>query len=361
MDVHKSSDPERTVMVAMSGGVDSSAAALLLLEEGYRVVGVTMCLGLKGTGRGGPPSCCGPEAVEDARRVCEKLGVKHHVLDFSREIEALVIQPFVREYMQGKTPNPCIWCNQFLKFGKLLSIAQSLRCRYLATGHYARIEERDGIHRLLKPKDVKKDQTYFLYRLQREKLPFVLFPLAEHTKEEVREKVKKAGLHIHNKRQSQDICFIPEGDYRHLIRSRVSTSAPGPIVDRNGKVLGEHQGVSFYTVGQRKGLRLPGPQPWYVIAIRSRVNQVVVGSREDLLASGLRAGQVNLLVDALPQKAFAKLRSSHRETLCRAEYDGEKLEVRFDHKQEFVNPGQSVVLYDKKEVLGGGIIEKTFL
>ncbi len=354
----KKMDSAHTVMVAMSGGVDSSAAALILLEKGYHVIGVTMCLGIKCESTSSSPSCCGPEAVGDARRVCGNLGIKHYVLDFSHELENMIIQPFIREYTQGRTPNPCIWCNQFLKFGKLLSIARSANCRFLATGHYARIEEREGAYLLLKPKDVKKDQTYFLYRIERDLLPNVIFPLSDLKKEDVREKVRKAGLHVHHKPQSQDICFIPKGDYRSLISSRMNALESGEIVDKSGKVLGKHKGVFFYTIGQRKGLGIPGSHPWYVLAIQPEKNRVVVGRREELQSRGLCAGKVNFLVDALPSKAWVKLRSSHREVSSQVSFDGEKLEVLFDRNQEFVTPGQSVVLYEDNVVLGGGIIEE---
>lgn len=349
----------KKVAVAMSGGVDSAVAALLLRNSGHEVVGVTMCLGVV-PAAGEKAKCCGPREVEDARGVCEALGIRHCVVDFAAELEARVIAPFVAEYLRGRTPNPCVVCNRTLKFGSLLRKALAWGFDGLATGHYARIE-REGARYLLKtPKDRRKDQTYFLHALPKEALPRLLFPLAGYTKDEVRAIATEARLPIYDKPESQDICFMPAKGHEAFLRSRAVPIEAGEIIDRAGMVLGRHRGIACYTIGQRAGLGISSPMPLYVLAIDAVQNRLVVGEKAELKSDGLIADQVNCLVDAFPEEAWAKIRYAHRPAKCRVFDRGERLTVRFSEPQEAVAPGQSVVLYDGSTVLGGGIIQEVF-
>ena len=344
---------KKKVAVAMSGGVDSSAAAFLLKEMGYEVVGITMCLGVK-TPDDKRAGCCGKEAIDDAKKVCNRLKISHYAMDFSRELEEKVIGPFVEEYLKGRTPNPCVSCNRYLKFGSLLDKIKIMGFDCLATGHYAKVEDRT----LKKPKDAGKDQTYFLYYIKKDSLSSILFPLEDLTKKEVRKIAGKANLPVAEKPQSRDICFIPEGNYKNFIMARVKNIKPGPILDLEGNILGEHRGTVFYTIGQRGGLGMGGGNPFYVISINPLKNQVVVGSNSDLNSRGLIAGRINLLVEQLPDVVFAKIRYTHKEAECRISRKGSKLRVIFNRQQRAVTPGQSVVFYKDEKVLGGGIIEE---
>lgn len=347
----------KKVLVAMSGGVDSSVAALLLKQDGCEVTGVTMCLGVQYAGDD-QPRCCGADAVDDARKVCERIGIQHHVIDFTQEMKEEVIRRFVREYRRGRTPNPCIDCNRYLKFGYLLALARSMGFDCLATGHYARIEM-DAIGlRLMKPRDRAKDQTYFLYPIRKEDLPAVLFPLGDRTKQEVRSLACEAGLPVAAKAESQDICFVPRTGYREFIRDLAGPSEPGTIVDTAGRERGRHRGIHSYTVGQRTGLGISAPAPLYVVALDSENNRIVVGEKKDLLASGLRAADVNLLAECWPERAEAKIRYRKRASSCRVNQDGHSLWIRFDEPQESITPGQAMVLYRGEEVIGGGVIEE---
>lgn len=336
----------------MSGGVDSSVACLLLKEAGFEVIGVTMCLG---EGR-----CCGAKAVEDAQAVCRTLGVPHFVLDFSKEMEDVVIANFVAEYSRGRTPNPCILCNRHLKFGKLLAHARALGCDFLATGHYALKEERNGEYLIRRPKDRKKDQTYFLSGIPRETLPYILFPLGEYTKEEVRAIARGAHLPVADKPQSQDLCFVPRGRYREFLARYLGEEKPGNIVTKEGRVLGKHQGIFHYTIGQRKGLGIRAPYPLYVIAIRPERNEIVVGRRKDLLSSGLFASSCNWLREDLPERALVQVRYQHHPRPCRVKRMNGGAEILFDEPVEMVTPGQMAVLYEGDILLGGGIIEEVW-
>jgi len=344
-------------MAAMSGGVDSSVAAFLLKEKGYEVVGLTMCLGIKDVGQDSP-RCCGAKAIEDAKRVCDKIGIPHYVMDFSKDLEEKVIGKFVDEYLRGRTPNPCVECNRFIKFGALLEKALSLGFDYLATGHYARIEIRDDKYFLKRPKDRVKDQTYFLYPIKYNYLGSILFPLSSLTKEEVRRIARDVNLPVADKPQSQDICFIPKRDYRRFIMERIKEIKPGPILDLQGNVLGEHKGIIFYTVGQREGLGISYKSPLYVIDIDEQRNAIIAGERQYLRAKGLIAGDLSLFCEVFPQTVDAKIRYNHKESPCRIVSSNSKVEAVFEEEQEAVTPGQSVVFYNKDTVLGGGIIEK---
>ncbi|MEW6666477.1 MAG: tRNA 2-thiouridine(34) synthase MnmA [Thermodesulfobacteriota bacterium] len=346
----------KKIAVAMSGGVDSSLAALLLKEKGYEVRGITMCLGVKDAPRG-KARCCGPEAVEDARRVCEKLAIPHHVMDYSSELEEQVISRFVSSYAAGTTPNPCIDCNRYLKFGTLLQRVRAMGFDYLATGHYAGVEKTGSGYRMKKAMDRRKDQTYFLYPIRREDLGSVLFPLAQLTKEEVRIKAQAAGLPVAAKPGSQDICFVGRNEHGAFVASRVTASGPGPITDRSGRILGIHSGIVHYTIGQRGGLGIASKTPLYVCAIDARENRIVVGERKDLKARGLVAVDLNLLVWPWPETVFAKIRYRKEEFPCSVSREEDRVSVTFASEQEAVAPGQAVVFYDGDVVLGGGTIE----
>lgn len=355
---HSENIMRKKVLVAMSGGVDSSVAALLLKENGYAVTGVTMCLGIREDGE--RTRCCGVDAIDDAKHVCNQLQIPHFVFDFAQEMEELVINKFAAEYQRGKTPNPCIDCNRYLKFGLLLGKAHGLGCDYLATGHYARIEKRTDTWHLMRPKDRIKDQTYFLYPIKTGDLPSILFPLGSLNKEEVRTMAKKAGLHVAHKTESQDICFVTQGDYRQFFLERNISSAEGNIVDMAGNILGRHRGIIFYTIGQRGGLGISSKTPLYVVEIDTRKNQVIVGEKKALQAKGLIAGDINLLTDELPIEVEAKIRYRKKPARCKISPEGKNLKVIFKETQESITPGQAVVLYAGDEVLGGGVIEEVF-
>jgi tRNA-specific 2-thiouridylase len=345
--------------VAMSGGVDSAVAALLLRDGGHEVAGVTMCLGVT-PAEGGRAKCCGPREIEDAQKVCRALGIRHYVVDFAADLEEQVIRPFVAEYLRGRTPNPCVACNRAIKFGSLLKKALAWGFDGLATGHYARIESADGGYLLKTPKDKRKDQTYFLHAIPRTSLAKILFPLAGYTKDEVRGIAQQAGLPVFDKPESQDICFIPLEGHGAFLRSRGAGIEPGDIVDRGGRILGQHRGIACYTIGQRGGLGVSSPAPLYVLAIDAPHNRLVVGGKTDLRAEGLISDQVNRLVDSFPEEARAKIRYAHRAARCRISEEDGRLTVRFAEPQEAAAPGQSVVLYDGETVLGGGIIREVF-
>jgi tRNA-specific 2-thiouridylase len=304
--------------------------------------------------------CCGPQEIEDARSVCHALGIRHYVVDFAADLEEKVIRPFVGEYCRGRTPNPCVACNRWIKFGSLLEKALAWGFDGIATGHYAATEEKNGLYRLKIPKDRRKDQTYFLYAIPKETLGKVLFPLAEYGKDEVREIAQGANLPVFDKPESQDICFIPAEGHAAFLRGRAAVIEPGEIVDRDGRGIGRHEGIACYTIGQRSGLGISSPVPLYVTAIDAARNRLVVGEKRELLSEGLTADQVNCLVDAFPEEAWGKIRYAHRAARCRISQNGGCLTVRFTEPQEAVSPGQSIVLYDNETVLGGGIIQEVF-
>ena len=346
----------KKVLVAMSGGVDSSVAAILLKNEGYDVSGVTMCLGV----RGGEDKarCCGAAAVDDAKRVCDRLKIPHYVLDYADQLEKMVIAQFISEYLRGRTPNPCVNCNRYLKFGSLLERAKALGFDYLATGHYAAIEKNDTGFCLKRPRDRKKDQTYFLYPIPYDGLRSILFPLASLTKEDVRKLAKNYSLPVAEKQESQDICFVTQNNYQAFLSERVKDIIPGSIEDMEGNILGRHQGIIFYTVGQRGGLGISHRTPLYVISIDAEGNRVVVGEKKDLKARGLVAGNLNILVHSLPLQVHAKIRYRKREAPCGVTLENDKVRVIFAEEQEAITPGQSVVFYANDCVLGGGVIEE---
>lgn len=350
----RTSGMKKKVMVGLSGGVDSAVAASLLKDQGYETVGVTMCLGVAPS-PGGKIKCCGPEEIEDAKRVCRAMGIRHYILDFARELEEDVIEPFVSDYRLGITPNPCVACNRLIKFGALLDKALAVGFDFLATGHYAGITEIKSGPALIKAKDKRKDQTYFLYAIEQKALKNVIFPLADLTKDEVRKIAIEKNLPVSNKAESQDICFVPSGGINDFMKGRFNHE-PGDIVDIKGRKIGRHKGIASYTVGQRTGLGISSPVPLRVISIDAQKNLIVAGERRYLFARGLVADNLNMFTKDLPEMITGKIRYAHRPAACRAEIAGGALVVTFEEPQESITPGQSIVLYDGETVLGGGVI-----
>jgi len=337
--------------VALSGGVDSSVAALLLKEADYEVMGIHMRLW------DSPQS---EYQAHRAEKICRILDIPCHQVDLQKKFESRVVDYFCREYQQGRTPNPCVACNQHIKFGLLLDKALSLGTDYLATGHYAGVEHsRDG-HRLLKAADTGGDQSYFLYTLTREKLGHVLFPLAEHSRDEVKQMAKQAGLPT-AARSSQDICFISRKNYGAFLSRRFS-STPGDVVDTRGKRLGQHRGIAFYTIGQRHGLGLASGKPLYIIRIEPESNRIVVGHEKELYSRKLAAQNLNWISGKAPREPVtvtAKIRYKSKEAEAIVFPRNDSMDVHFAQPQKAVTPGQAIVFYNAGEVLGGGIIESS--
>ena len=390
----------KTVVVGMSGGVDSSVAAYLLKEQGYNVVGVTMQIWQEEEAYSTPEDggCCGLSAVEDARRVADELGIPFYVMNFRDEFRHHVIDYFIDEYFRGRTPNPCIACNRYVKWESLLKRSLSIGADYIATGHYARIEKlENGRYTIRRSATLEKDQTYALYNLSQEQLAKTLMPCGDYSKEEIREMAERIGLPIANKPDSQDICFVPDGDYASFIKNEIDLRTlnlndgepvrenaceeneknsftsegtskneykrkmeSGNFVTRKGDIVGEHKGIVHYTVGQRKGLGLSMGHPVFVLEIRPETNEVVIGTYEESLVDTLVADQINFMsISDLtkPGRVLAKIRYNHPGAWCTVEKTGvDEITCRFEEPQRAVTPGQAVVLYDGDYVLGGGTI-----
>ncbi|MGA2587297.1 MAG: tRNA 2-thiouridine(34) synthase MnmA [Candidatus Aminicenantales bacterium] len=363
----KSGNSKGVVGVAMSGGVDSSVAAALLKGQGYDVIGVTMnlfSLPREACRSENLRSCCGWKAQEDANRVAIALGIPHFVVDFRPEFEASVIADFCREYRRGRTPNPCIRCNRFIKFGLLLERVKALGADFVATGHYAigGVDPASGRRLLRKGIDAAKDQSYFLYPLMQAELTRTLFPVGEYTKEQIRGLAAEYNLPVAEKAESQEICFIPDDDYPRFLKERWPDAfRSGPIVDTRGKKIGTHGGIAHFTIGQRRGLGIAAPHPLYVVAIDVGKNTIVAGKNEDLYRRGLEASDVNWISGegpAEPRAARARIRYKHVEAPATiTPRDSGKVLVEFEKTQRAITPGQAVVFYDGDIVLGGGIID----
>lgn len=357
---------DKSVVIGMSGGVDSSVAAYLLKTQGYRVIGVTMNIWHE-TGN----AVNMENAAEDAAKVAAALGIEHHVVDFGDVFKEKIVCNFVNEYEHGRTPNPCLRCNRYVKWEALLGWAKQAGADYVATGHYASVVKLGNGRYALKKAASAKDQTYALYALNQEQLSRTLMPLAAYTKDEIRAIAEKIGLSVADKPDSQDICFIPDGDYKAFLERFTGTKMPeGNFVDREGNVIGRHKGLNGYTVGQRKGLNLSMGRPVFVTELRPDTNEVVIGDNQDVFGNKLIAAETNWLAIPKPDKpirTMAKIRYAHKGAPCTVtvknlpEY-GEIAEVIFDEPQRAITPGQAVVFYgyegDENIVVGGGVIIK---
>lgn len=351
-------------MVGMSGGVDSSVAAWLLKEQGYEVIGITMQIWPEEKSEdveenGG---CCGLSAVEDARRVAQQLSIPHYVMNFRQEFQKKVIDYFMDEYLHGRTPNPCIACNRYVKWEALLERSLSIGADYIATGHYAQVEQlSNGRYAVKKSATAAKDQTYALYNLTQKQLSHTLMPVGAYTKEEIRTFAKKLGLLVAKKPDSQEICFVPDKDYARFIEEHAKVKIPkGNFVWTDGTVIGQHKGITHYTIGQRKGLGLSMGRPVVVTKIRPETNEVVIGETTDVFCQTLYANRLNWMATEAPigeQRFWAKIRYHHGGAPCMVHIcEDDKVECIFEEPVRAVTPGQAVVFYDGEYVAGGGTI-----
>ncbi|HEX6971881.1 MAG TPA: tRNA 2-thiouridine(34) synthase MnmA [Limnochordia bacterium] len=355
----------KRVVVAMIGGVDSSVAAALLVRAGYDCIGITMQLWSRERPAHGESGCCSLSAVEDARRVASTLGIPYYVVNFAQRFDEEVIERFVAAYLAGETPNPCIECNERIKFGLLWEKAADLCADYVATGHYARVgfDPERGRYVVRRAVDPRKDQSYTFHGLTQSRLEHILTPVGEYTKAEIRELAAQFGLNVAKKPDSQELCFVPGNDYGNFLRERAPQSVkPGPILDLSGRVIGEHRGIAFYTVGQRKGLGISGREPSYVVSIDAERNALVVGPKEAVRGSALIAREVNWVSVPAPEaplEVTAKIRYNTAPQPARVEpLPGGRARVVFESPQIAITPGQSVVWYDGDLLLGGGRIER---
>jgi tRNA-uridine 2-sulfurtransferase len=345
----------------MSGGVDSSAAAALLRDQGYDLIGVTLKLWPQDCVSRAEDKCCGPQAVTDARSVCHKLGIPYYLIDEAEEFQKQVIQYFADEYKAGRTPNPCVMCNERLKFGNLISRARKLGAEFIATGHYARVARENGRVLLKRGKDTRKDQSYFLFSLRQEQLARSLFPLGELTKQDTREVARDCQLKTAEKEESMEICFVPDKDYgRFLTQAKLVEKHRGDIVHLDGRVLGQHDGIEFFTVGQRKGLLISSPKPLYVIELDPAGNRVIVGEESALEREQFRIDRCNWIPFETPPATFeavAKIRYNHAGTPATVTtLPGGEAQVRLHIPQRAITPGQACVFYQDDLVVGGGWI-----
>ena len=353
------------VVVAMSGGVDSSVAAALLTRQGYDVVGMMLRLWSEDCGAGGSNRCCTPAQMWDARRIADQLGIPFYALDAQEPFRRAVVEAFIAGYAAGQTPNPCLVCNRRIRFGWLLEHARALGAEWLATGHYARVQRSaDGSARLLRGVDAAKDQSYVLSVLTQEQLRHAMFPVGGYTKPQVRALAEEFGLPVAQKHDSQDLCFLADGDYRRFLRENAPQAMrAGPILTRDGRVLGQHRGLPNYTIGQRKGLGISAPQPLYVLELDTARNALIVGTREELGRSALVAGGVNWIAGKPPAEPFrAEVKIRYRARAVPATVTplegGRAVHVRFDAPLRDITPGQAAVMYDGEIVLGSGIIAR---
>ena len=354
---------KKKIIVAMSGGVDSSVAALLLKNEGYDVVGMTLRLWTEDSSNshGTNNRCCSVEDVEDARRVCQMIGIPHYFVNFEKEFQEHVVDYFISEYDTGRTPHPCLACNDKIKFDFLLRRALFLDADYIATGHYARLVESDNGFHLLKGIDNSKDQSYVLYTLTQQELSRLKFPVGEYNKEDIRKFAEEAGLLVAGKPDSQEICFIPSGNYRDFVKERVKPKK-GNFVDPNGNVLGEHPGIQFFTVGQRRklGINPNDGEPRYVVKINSNTNEVVLGADEDLMETEFTANKLSFTSEVemgSEIKVKARIRYKANEEPAVVVIKDGYADIKFLEPQRAITPGQPVVFYRDEEMIGGGIIE----
>ncbi|MBI4707514.1 MAG: tRNA 2-thiouridine(34) synthase MnmA [Candidatus Omnitrophica bacterium] len=348
------------VAVAMSGGVDSSVAACLLKQQGFDIFGITMDFGIR---KGSAPN----KNIIDAKRVCAKLGIKHYVVNLKDSFKGIVIKDFLNEYLSGKTPNPCVKCNQYIKFGILINNAKALGADKIATGHYARIVHLSGSktrqqeYLLKKAGDLSKDQSYFLYRLSQAQLKNIIFPLAGFTKQQVRELAVKFKLPVAKKADSQEICFLANSDYRDFLKKHIPQALKkGLITDEKANVLGQHNGIAFYTIGQRQGLGVSRGYPLYINRIDVKKNQLVVGTREQACKKSFLIKKAHFILGPIKKKVALKvrIRYNHKEALADILPLRGRCKVVFRKAQFAITPGQSAVFYDKDTVVGGGFIER---
>ncbi len=368
MNTLKTKKDKPGVLLGMSGGTDSSVAAILLQKENYDIKGMTFrsydaiskaCME-KETG------CCSVDSLFEAKKLAENLGFSHTILDIRDEFDKIVINDFIEEYLAGKTPNPCVLCNKTIKWGRMIKEADKLNCDYLATGHYAQIIHENGRYFLRQGVDTRKDQSYFLWTLSQENLSRTIFPLGHLTKDQVRKIASENNYEkIATKKESQEICFIPDDDYRGFLRERIpdidEKIGPGNYIDSSGKVLGQHKGYPFYTIGQRKGLEIAMGYPVYVLNINAETNTITLGKREELLSDELVLSNINLMKYAqIPKdmRATCKIRYNNKGEECIVNQDGDKITIKFKNPVSAITPGQSGVIYEGNDVVAGGIITK---